>query len=230
MSWMLVGTRTRSVELTCYIFWWAGWDVVHSCYVGSRPEWHPLRPFPPIISRVKVGTVAGCRMVGGGSMDHSLGTHHQSLATKTGGMNRFSSFDKNDWLGGWVGLIWCSACGEGCERRGRAGVAGAYGKLGAQKRQVRTYFWLERAGNRWENLENAASQGREWAVKRGEKVEKCRVPRGEPEEDEPEPEPDPDDDDDDDHDHDHDDEEEEAEEEEGGGWWWRWSPRRWWCK
>jgi hypothetical protein len=44
-------------------------------------------------------------MVGGGSMDHSLGTHHQSLATKTGGMNRFSSFDKNDWLGGWVGLI-----------------------------------------------------------------------------------------------------------------------------
>jgi hypothetical protein len=34
-------------------------------------------------------------MVGGESMDHSLGTHHQSVATKTSEMNRFSSFDKN---------------------------------------------------------------------------------------------------------------------------------------
>ena len=73
------------------------------CWVKARVT--PTSTFPPIISRVKVGTVAGCRMVGGGSMDHSPGTHHQSLATKTGGMNRFSSFDKNDWLGGWVGLI-----------------------------------------------------------------------------------------------------------------------------
>ena len=35
-----------------------------------------------------------------------------------------------------------SACGEGRESRGRAGLAGANGKW-AQKRQVRTHFRLE---------------------------------------------------------------------------------------
>jgi len=45
-----------------------------------------------------------------------------------------------------------------------SGVAGAYGKCWAQKWQVRTYFCLERAGNR------------------GEKVKKMPHPRGEPEE------------------------------------------------
>ena len=60
-------------------------------------------------------------------------------------------------------------------RRGRAGVAGAYGKCWAQKRQVRTYFCLERAGNHGENVEKCRIPGARTAIKRGENVEKGRI-------------------------------------------------------
>ena len=71
-----------------------------------------------------------------------------------------------------------SARGESRECRGRAAVAGAYGKRWAQKRQVTTYVCLEGAGNRGENVEKQRSQGRERAVKRGENVEKTTASQG----------------------------------------------------
>ena len=78
-------------------------------------------------------------------------------------------------------------------------MAGAHGKCWAQKRQVRTYFWLERAGNLEKTWKNGASQGRDWAVTCG---------MGEPGEDEPDDDDDDKDDDDDDGDDDDDEEEE----------------------
>jgi hypothetical protein len=56
-------------------------------------------------------------------------------------------------------------------------VSGAYGQCWAQNRQVRTHFCRERAGNLCEKTwKNAASQGQEWSIKRGEKMKNCCNP------------------------------------------------------
>ena len=92
-------------------------------------------------------------------------------------------------------------CGEGRACRGKTGVVGVYGKCWAQKRQVRTYFCLERAGNLCDKTwKDAASHWRERALNVEKKWKNAASqPRSEPEEEEDEPdEPDDDDDDDDD--------------------------------
>ena len=83
-------------------------------------------------------------------------------------------------------------------------MSGAYGQCWAQNRQVRTHFCRERAGNLCEKTwKNAASQGQEWSIKRGEKMKNCCNPGVSREKKMNLNEPD--DDDDDDHDDDDDD-------------------------
>ena len=51
------------------------------------------------------------------------------------------------------------------EEQQRPAACDAYGECWVQKRQVRTYFCLDGAGNRGENVKNAASQGRAGGTK-----------------------------------------------------------------